>query len=757
MRKPNWYYRMLLSYFPIFLFTVTILVFLSFTILNEISHQETVKADRISTEYVVDAVDRSLRGMELGILEDMEKNELFRRFLQGSAIENATQGVFEAASRLRQLTVNDSLIHSVYLYRRADQRVLTRSGLEDLNHFADRDFVAEAERLGHYSRWSTIRDFKEFSNELPKEVITMYKPEPLPFGTDGLLFINADVYAIGQLIRSMNNQELSFLNIRDDQGKLLFSTRAVEGGEIRSGESVLNVVQSELTGWHFESGIVGGQLFMWVSVISYVWIAIGIGTVLFAGFYIIYITRRNYKPIRVMMNRIESIQLRHDSFGMRLDELSQIDRTLEGLIQQTVDYEKQQRENLLVTRRQLFVDLTEGIAKGDLLQQFAHLKLYPSHGAAALDKWAYVAVELNEYTAFTQDFTDRDQAALKFAIVNVLQELARGEQMEGWVEWTGDRRIGIMIGHRGTGGAAAVKADIGKFASAGADWIREYLRMGLLFGIGPLVPLQEMNASCREATQVMRHKLALGRETVVMSDDLPRHIEGSWYRHLQLASSIVREFRLSTGEWREQLEQLMQRVREERLKDEEIRLLLHTLLEMLGTELGHLSEELRTYIQGEKAEQWKRALEEVGTLDQLTTVCQDYMTELYRTYVAMCETKNHRAMVTEMRGYIEEHFQNPDLSLNHLSDRFQISPKYASYLFKEEFNMKFVDFLIRLRIMHAEQLLASTARPVQEIATEVGYANAITFGRVFKRVVGVTPGEFRKLGMTPSEPYAKKV
>lgn len=757
VKKPNWYYRMLLSYFPIFLFTITILVFLSFTVLNEISHQETVKADRISTEYVVDAVERSLRSIELGILEEMEKNELFRRFLQGSPDGNSTSVIFDAASRLRQLTVNDSLIDSIYLYRRADQQVLTRNGLEELGQFADQAFVSEAEQRGHYSTWSPIRNYKEFSQETDKEVITMYKPEPLPFGNEGLLIINADVYAIGQLIRSMNNQELSFLNIREDDGKLLFSTRAVREGEVRSGERVLNVVRSKLTGWNFESGIAGGQLFMWVSFISYVWIAIAIGTVLFATIYILYITRRNYKPIRVMMNRIESIQLRHDSFGMKLDELSQIDRTLEGLIQQTVDYEQQEQENLLVKRRQLFFDLIGGIAKGNLPSQLEQLKLYPLQGAAAFRSWAYVAVELNEYAAFTQGFTDRDQAALKFALINVLQELARGEQMEGWVEWTGDRRIGILIGHRGEGGAEMVKSDIRAFAASAADWIHHHLRMELLFGIGPLVELQEVSASYKAALQVMRHKLSLGRESVMMSDDLPRNIEGSWYRHVQLAASIVREFRLSTGEWRERLEQLLQRAREDRLKDEEIRLLLHTLLEMLGTELGHLSEGLQSYTQGERAEQWKRALQEADSLEQLTTTCQEYLTELYRSYVAMCETKNHRAMVMEIRGYIEEHFQNPDLSLNHLSDRFQISPKYASYLFKEEYNMKFVDFLIQLRIAHAEQLLASTERPVQEIAIEVGYANAITFGRVFKRVVGVTPGEFRRLGMSPSEPNAKKV
>ena len=51
----------------------------------------------------------------------------------------------------------------------------------------------------------------------------------------------------------------------------------------------------------------------------------------------------------------------------------------------------------------------------------------------------------------------------------------------------------------------------------------------------------------------------------------------------------------------------------------------------------------------------------------------DQLTETYRTYVALSETKSYRAMISEMKHYIEEHFEDPDLSLKHLSDRFQIS------------------------------------------------------------------------------------
>jgi two-component system, response regulator YesN len=51
---------------------------------------------------------------------------------------------------------------------------------------------------------------------------------------------------------------------------------------------------------------------------------------------------------------------------------------------------------------------------------------------------------------------------------------------------------------------------------------------------------------------------------------------------------------------------------------------------------------------------------------------------------------------------------------------------------------------VNLRMEHAKTLLLQTDEPINDIAMSVGYIHAISFGRTFKKVVGVTPGDFRK-------------
>ncbi|MDQ8733544.1 AraC family transcriptional regulator [Paenibacillus sp. LHD-38] len=743
--KKSWYRRMLLSYFPIFLFTITMLTFLSFLMVNEISHNETVKADRISTGYIMDTLSRSLKGIETDVLEEVEKNDQYRNFLNIERTTSNHEVIFEVVDSMRGLIANDSLIDSMYVYRIEDKQVLTLSGLVPWDDFADREFLEDALANVSYQGWSPIRPYHELSMENDKKVISMYKREPLPFGTEGLVVINVDMYAVERMIQSMKNDSVTFLHIRDKAGQMLFSTMNAE----EEDGKVLNKVELEMLGWNFESGIAAGQLFLWVSVISYVWVVIGVLTVVFAIVYILYITRKNYKPIRVMMNRIESIQLRNDGLGLKMDELTLIDRTLENLIQQKDDYEKEQNDHLLAGRKQLFYDLVQGEESANVEDRLLKLKLLSA--GIKLEQFAFIMVEIGHYGNFRSGFSERDQHTLKFALSNVLQELARDEGMFAWAEWIGESRMGIIIGT--VKDMQAAKEYIRQFAEKGGEWVSENLRISLLFGIGPVLKgWATIGISYKSAVNAMLHKLSLSKEAVIMSDDLPRNAGKKSYKYIQQAADLVREFRLSTGQWREHLEQIFESLEADCLKDEDIRMLLQTMMDMLGSELGSISEELQAYFKGEKAEQWKQTVDDTQSLTDLRSLFLAYLTEMYHHYVAFCETKNHHAMITEMKAYIEENFANPDLSLKHLSDRFHISAKYASYLFKEEFNMKFVDFIVQLRMEHAEGLLAETEDSVQSIALQVGYANSITFGRVFKRVIGVTPGDYRRLKLKPGKP-----
>jgi two-component system response regulator YesN len=106
----------------------------------------------------------------------------------------------------------------------------------------------------------------------------------------------------------------------------------------------------------------------------------------------------------------------------------------------------------------------------------------------------------------------------------------------------------------------------------------------------------------------------------------------------------------------------------------------------------------------------------------------------------------HRALVTQAQGYIDAHYAEPTLSLESVASAAQISPGYLSRLLKLETGFSFVDYLTRVRINRAVQMMADPSVKIYEVAESVGYQSQHYFSRAFKRVFGRPPVEFRKGG-----------
>lgn len=764
MRK-SWYRRLLFSYFPIFMLTVSILIFLSFLIVNEISRNETGKANRITTGFVMDSVEKSLTKVEMDVLSEAETNKSYGSFLNGQAQSGSTM-LYGLVGSLRALKDNHELVHSVYIYRTKDHTVLTRSGLQDALTFGDYPYIEQALR-SEDRQWSPVREWTEPGTHTSERVISMHKRLPLPFGGQGLLVINIGVYPLQQMIGQMTNPTVSYLVINDASGQTIYPAASGTEDAVKAedGQQLTHLMSPRL-GWSFESGIRAGQLFEWVSVISYVWIVVGLAVVILAVIYIIYVTRRNYRPIQLMMQRIQQLPSRPGEENNK-DELWMIDHALQSLIRQTIDYEQQEHANILIRRRQLFLDLMEGTGTETVELRLNDLSPFADGGKRGVTLvYAVMVVELHDLdlpqtadgtptsSRRLEDHGGEDQR-LSLSLLGVVQELAATYGWQGWAEWMSRERISILLRKEVGDGEGLLSVKLQEMAQTGCEWLHGHLGVQLTIGIGGQIhELEHIQDSYRSAISALRYRLTLGVRDIVTSDQVPQANDIPLYSYLPLISETIRSFRLASHDWRVQLEGLFEAMETDKMKDGDILTVMQWMQELLEREMREMKDvsgALDRYFNGPEAERWKCEVESASSLAVMHTLMLEHMTTVYRTYVAASETKSYQAMVSEMKQYIEEHYTNPDLSLNHLSERFDVSPKYASHLFKTEFAMKFVDFLTRLRMNHAQQMLCNTTETVQHIATQVGYANSITFGRVFKRVVGVTPGDYRKLRLKPED------
>ncbi|WP_273320882.1 response regulator [Vallitalea guaymasensis] len=99
-------------------------------------------------------------------------------------------------------------------------------------------------------------------------------------------------------------------------------------------------------------------------------------------------------------------------------------------------------------------------------------------------------------------------------------------------------------------------------------------------------------------------------------------------------------------------------------------------------------------------------------------------------------------IIKDIYDYINTNFKK-DISLNQVADLVELSPQYVSKLFKDKFNVNFIDYIIGLRLESSKELLKNTKLKIKEISKRVGYEDSNYFCRIFKKNIGMSPKEYR--------------
>ncbi|MBB6729754.1 response regulator [Cohnella zeiphila] len=111
---------------------------------------------------------------------------------------------------------------------------------------------------------------------------------------------------------------------------------------------------------------------------------------------------------------------------------------------------------------------------------------------------------------------------------------------------------------------------------------------------------------------------------------------------------------------------------------------------------------------------------------------------------ALGSAKQENRVVETVKAFVQTHYTE-ELELQRLADTVFLTPSYLSKLFKTETGETITDYIISVRIERAkERLIKEPALKTYEIGERVGYPDPTYFNKVFKKVVGLTPKEYRE-------------
>ncbi len=112
-------------------------------------------------------------------------------------------------------------------------------------------------------------------------------------------------------------------------------------------------------------------------------------------------------------------------------------------------------------------------------------------------------------------------------------------------------------------------------------------------------------------------------------------------------------------------------------------------------------------------------------------------------------------IVFSIKEYIRQNYQNESLSIKSISDHVRRSAPYVCTFFKSETGTTLNQYITNYRIERAREILADPRSKITEVATHVGYNDVNYFGKIFKKITGMSPSEYRSslsaIGSTSSE------
>lgn len=335
-----------------------------------------------------------------------------------------------------------------------------------------------------------------------------------------------------------------------------------------------------------------------------------------------------------------------------------------------------------------------------------------------------------------------DWNLFRFAVSNIACEIAR--KLFPDVEFTelhSTRSLLILHPEEEEGGEPFVKK-LEELGTMLAESIGSYLKLELRIGIGSL---KQVWTKISESTEEAFRALDQSAERLASVYEVYRYRENQGSEQDNVSLFPVKlSFKLANAI------KSSQEAEAHQLLDEYMCLMVEqkgvspAVVQMLASELwgiityslyetGFLMDELFTNDQIAK---------EIGALyvpDQLTQWLKDKITKICSSKQWKGKSK-HRQVVDFMTSYIHEHYAE-ELTLAELSDKVFVSRNHLAIIFKNMTGETFNNYLTRVRIEKARELLLEGNMLVYEVAERVGYKNIPYFSTLFKKVTGMNPTE----------------
>ncbi|MDF2923543.1 MAG: transcriptional regulator, AraC family protein [Paenibacillaceae bacterium] len=752
-----------------FAITVLLLILLgglSNTYTTGVLERQAHKADTMYLKHTADTIDKQLFDIQVNVMQLLSTplfNSEFEQPLHTGQEETVllTQQI---TPLLSAFLLNNKYIEDLSLYLQGVGMISSSYGLNRVEFIRDRELLDEQLRQPMQSRWYNGIFSYRVTTETKSGVTLINKfpynrSEPL----FGLMLASIDSKTLKAALGSSTLFDDQFLLILNDNGSLIANSKdsslptslveAIHKATDHKSQAQLTYdgkkyfissVISDHTKWKYvdvipQAGLnreSRGIVIMTAALIGVLLLLAAIAS--FLG------SRRIYRPIDkllTMMDNGEDTVTATNDIDYALSRWEQMQSSEKQLRSTTAKLQEKQKQHIPLLRETVLLQLLQGhyqhYSEAELRKLLSRYELPLSSVTAVF------AIAFDRPDGHTGKFRVYDKDLILFAMKNIVEDLLRASSFSGIASQLPSDTLVVVVWPKEIGVSQSQQNQLlfqeaDEFAEQIRSFCETYLQMPVTIGVGGGTEFaKELPMLYDQASLALDSRILRGRNQVLHPN---KALSSAGRYPIELESRY--EHALKTGN-REDAEMMLFEFADY------LRGLAGTAESVLTFYTQLLAATMRTAydVKFEGVEQLGDnepfiIIRRLKSMDELNEWFIEQWIAPITDYIRNHTEADYTQMVEQAITFIRAEFKR-DISLNDCADHCGVSTSHFTRQFRRLTGLSFLDYVTQYRIDKAKELLRETDLPIAVISEAVGYQR-VNFMRVFKKLEGITPNQYRQ-------------
>jgi len=678
-------------------------------------------------------------------------NPTFMHFLSlmDPQSDNETYGMTLTLLSSMQTLIDD--VDSVYLYQ-PDKHLVVSSdrGLRDDSVLPD--YIKEAITENPDKIWIDHKAESTAYRDVLHQITYIRKLSSYDNSSTGYLIVNLDETTLFRIFANMNlgeNRELIIItpsfNIFSDSSNHLFSSPLDEAPFIRSimskptlktmwtesieGQNVsVNYMKSPYNGWKYVTLVPYSDITVHLKRIKQITLVF---CVFLISLSIIASGVLSKRWMYALQSLIETIKKKVDLPGgqSKLNDFAIIRNYFELLEHDKVQLKQKIDEFMPILKNNFVQKLLTEPYQDEMLDQAFYYEIPMRY-----KHYSVICIELDNM----RGQTEQDRNLFHYAVINIAKEIVN-RLADGLVVRMHSGHIAILLNHQEPKVSKSDSSSVFNIAEEIRYIAESLLNITVTIGIGRSCEgLEQLRRSCREAIEALDYQLVQGSGKVLYIGQIQLEVCSLNYPY-ECELQIITSLKLGNlSKIQTFLDEFAVTLRGEagdsnQIRQSYIQLLAVSQRTMLELDAG--TAEMFSY-------NLYQRLFELNTIEKIMHWMKNEVYPQMTDYIQSRQQQRTHGTIQRAVDYIHKHYDS-DLSMPMVADYVSMPVSHFSVVFKTELGMTFSEYVIAYRMEKARELLENSDVRISDIADKLRYNNSQNFIRMFKKMNGITPGEYR--------------